>query len=51
LDTPETFALVGCTMAPAFDFADFELAQREELARQFPQHRALIEKLTRTAGP
>lgn len=34
-------------MAPGFEFADFELAQREELARQFPQHRSLIEQLTR----
>ncbi len=47
LDTPGTYALVGCTMAPGFEFADFELAQREELARQFPQHRSLIEQLTR----
>lgn len=25
LRQPETFALVGCTVAPGFDFADFEL--------------------------
>lgn len=43
-----SFALVGCTVAPGFDFADFELANREELAQHYPQHRALIEKLTRT---
>lgn len=47
LDAPETFALVGCTMAPGFDFADLELAQREQLAQQFPQHRKLIQRLTR----
>ncbi|GIW26213.1 cupin domain-containing protein [Meiothermus sp.] len=47
LDAPQTFALVGCTMAPGFDFADFELAQQAELIRQFPQHRDLIERLTR----
>ncbi|AWR85630.1 cupin domain-containing protein [Meiothermus taiwanensis] len=47
LDTPGTYALVGCTMAPGFDFADLELAERETLARQFPQHRPLIERLTR----
>ncbi len=41
------WALVGCTVAPGFDFADFELAEREVLARDFPQHRALIETLTR----
>ena len=27
------FALVGCTVAPGFDFEDFEMAKREELAR------------------
>lgn len=47
LDVPQSYALVGCTMAPGFDFADFELAQREQLAQQFPQHRDLIERLTR----
>jgi uncharacterized protein len=41
------FALVGCTVAPGFDFADFELAKREDLVGVYPQHRALIEQLTR----
>ncbi len=41
------FALVGCTVAPGFDFADFELAERESLSLQFPQHRDLIFRLTR----
>lgn len=40
------FSLVGCTVAPGFDFADFELAGRENLLATFPQHRALIEQLT-----
>jgi predicted cupin superfamily sugar epimerase len=34
-------------MAPGFDFEDFELATRTQLTGLFPQHRALIEKLTR----
>ncbi|MGA8430827.1 MAG: cupin domain-containing protein [Candidatus Sulfotelmatobacter sp.] len=42
-----SFALVGCTVSPGFDFEDFELAKREELARRYPQHRALITNLTR----
>jgi len=42
-----SYSLVGCTVAPGFDFADFELPAREELCRQFPQHREIIEKLTR----
>jgi predicted cupin superfamily sugar epimerase len=40
------FCLVGCTVAPGFDFADFELADRAALLRSFPAHRALIERLT-----
>lgn len=44
---PDGYALVGCTTAPAFDFADFELADRRALIEQFPQHRDLIERLTR----
>lgn len=40
------FSLVGCTVAPGFDFADFELADRAVLLSQFPQHRQVIELLT-----
>jgi uncharacterized protein len=43
----EPFALVGCTVAPGFDFEDFEMGKREELVREHPQHREMIEKLTR----
>jgi len=42
-----SFALVGCTVAPGFDFADFELARPEQLVAAYPQRRQLIEKLTR----
>ncbi len=42
-----SFALVGCTVAPGFDFADFALPGRDELCRQFSEHRPLIERLTR----
>ncbi len=45
---PGDFALVGCTVAPGFDFADFELAEQAALVEQFPAHRALIERLTRS---
>jgi predicted cupin superfamily sugar epimerase len=44
---PDRYALVGCTVAPGFDFADFEMAKRFALTAQYPQHRALIEKFTR----
>jgi predicted cupin superfamily sugar epimerase len=42
-----SFALVGCTVAPGFDFADFEMGKREELVALYPRHRELIERLTR----
>jgi predicted cupin superfamily sugar epimerase len=41
------FALMGTTVAPGFEFADFETAQRQELLRQYPSQRELILKLTR----
>lgn len=44
------FGLVGCTVAPGFEFSDFELADRERLAAAYPKHRLLIERLTRTSS-
>ena len=41
------FAFVGCTVAPGFDFADFELAKAQELIRLYPQHEELIVQLCR----
>ncbi len=42
-----SFSLVGCTLSPGFDFADFELADRDELLRLYPGLRPTILKLTR----
>jgi predicted cupin superfamily sugar epimerase len=42
-----TFCFVGCTVAPGFDFEDFEIAKTEELIPQYPQHAELIKRLTR----
>ena len=47
VDTPESYALVGCSVSPGFDFKDFEMAQREILKKEFPQHTELIDRLTR----
>ena len=41
------YALVGCTVFPAFSFADFELADRRRLTMLYPKHKTIIEKLTR----
>jgi predicted cupin superfamily sugar epimerase len=43
----ESFAVVGCTVAPGFDFEDFELGKREELVAKYPQYREVIQRLTR----
>ena len=42
-----SYSFVGCTVAPGFDFADFELANYEELASKYPKHRDIIKELTR----
>ncbi|WP_299335424.1 cupin domain-containing protein [uncultured Psychroserpens sp.] len=47
VSTPNSFSLLGCTVAPGFDFQDFTLASRGSLTAKFPQHRAIIKTLTR----
>ena len=42
-----SFCFVGCTVAPGFDFEDFELAKADILANEFPEHKAIIRKLCR----
>jgi hypothetical protein len=39
-------ALVGCAVAPGFDFTDFELAIPGKLLAQYPQHEEIISRLT-----
>lgn len=41
-----SFTLAGCTVAPGFDFEDFELADREKLIEEFPQHKDFILRFT-----
>jgi len=40
------FALLGTTVAPGFDFNDFQLADRNNLLKKFPSQKSLITKLT-----
>jgi uncharacterized protein len=42
------FALCGCTVAPGFDFADFELPERAVLRNLFPAEHSIIDRLTRS---
>ena len=39
------YALTGCTVAPGFDFADFELGDKKGLLSKFPQHDIVINRL------
>ncbi|UKS24950.1 cupin domain-containing protein [Paenibacillus sp. HWE-109] len=41
----DTFSLVGCMVAPGFDFQDFELFTQDELLAQYPQHQEIIKRL------
>lgn len=43
----EGYGLVGCTVAPGFDFQDFDMPNRAELQRQFPHLHETIKRLTR----
>lgn len=40
------FALLGCTVAPGFEYADYTRATRTELLAGWPSARAMIEALT-----
>jgi predicted cupin superfamily sugar epimerase len=42
--------LVGCTVAPGFDFADFELAEGPELAARYPGAADRIRRMSRRAA-
>jgi len=46
LAEPGTWALVGCAVAPGFEFAGFELAQRQKLSNEFPEHADLVRRLS-----
>lgn len=44
-ETPNAFSLAGCTVAPGFDFEDFELADKDTFISQFPAHKNLWEQM------
>lgn len=47
MDGAGEYSLVSCAVAPGFDFADFEMGDRITLLAQYPEHAAMIERLTR----
>jgi predicted cupin superfamily sugar epimerase len=46
LDGPHGFALLGATMAPGFDYADYATGPRTELSAKWPAFAELIARLT-----
>ena len=45
LENDSDYAFVGCTVAPAFHYEDFELAQKDEFLATYPQHARMIHQL------
>jgi predicted cupin superfamily sugar epimerase len=41
------FALLGCTVSPGFDYADYESGSRQLLSEAYPEHRDMICALTK----
>ena len=41
-----SYSLVSCVVAPGFDFADFELFERDYLLKEHPEHISIIHQLT-----
>ena len=42
-----SFSLVGCSVAPGFDFSDFEMPGQDFFLDAFPQHEAVVREITR----
>ncbi|MFX1763061.1 cupin domain-containing protein [Paraburkholderia sp. A1RI-2L] len=47
---PSTYALVGCTVAPGFEFSEFEIADVNALVDKYPLHRTIIELFRKPAA-
>jgi predicted cupin superfamily sugar epimerase len=47
----DRFTLAGCTVAPGFEWADFEMPGTDELLRTMPQHETVIRALSRSQRP
>ncbi len=46
VEKQNSYSLVGCAVAPGFDFTDFKLHSRGELLLKYPQHELIINRLT-----
>ena len=53
LASGSSHCLVGCSVAPGFEFGDFELADNDELEERYPAARSAIRRIrqgTRASG-
>ncbi|TXE14253.1 cupin domain-containing protein [Algoriphagus aquimarinus] len=46
IDSQDSYALVSCVVSPGFDFNDFELFDKETLAKKYPEAIQIISRLT-----
>jgi hypothetical protein len=44
---PDRYSMIGDTLAPSFDYSDFEMGYRTELQQAYPGYASLIAQLTR----
>lgn len=42
-----SFTLAGCTLSPGFELSDFEMGNRDNLIKYYPQHSKIIKRLTK----
>jgi predicted cupin superfamily sugar epimerase len=47
MDDEDSYAFIGCDVAPGFEYADFSLSTRAMLSAAFPQFAPLIARYTR----
>jgi predicted cupin superfamily sugar epimerase len=46
LEPGGSYALLGCTVAPGFEYADYEGGRRSDLSQRYPQFADMIRRLT-----
>jgi len=46
LESGGAYALLGCTVAPGFEYADYETGRRDELLAQYPEFADWIRRLS-----
>ncbi len=47
INNKSSYALMGCTVSPGFDFKDFKLGEKDELIKRYPNQKDTIKRLTR----